>query len=220
MAKKRQYNPGDAANKFVRVLLSDAGELLGGLTDEQWARTLDFFDNRCAYSGEELKEDSAEQDHAIPINMHYCGLHLFGNVVPATKEKNNEKGTQHYRDFVCDPARLQKIEDFMEESGYLEKARPFRELQTYCEAQYETIKALREVTKSYLKGLLADSGCEILATRDSRSPVKDAVLSLIRENPQMENEEVAERVRNELGTRTTRKSVSSIKSNARREGLL
>ena len=64
--RKRQYHPGDAANAFVRVLLSDAGELAGGLDDEEWNSTLDFFDHRCAYTGEPLTEDSAEQEHAIP----------------------------------------------------------------------------------------------------------------------------------------------------------
>ena len=37
----RKWNPGDAANVFVRVILSDAGARLGGLTDEEWQETLD-----------------------------------------------------------------------------------------------------------------------------------------------------------------------------------
>ena len=220
MAKKRQYNPGDAANLFVRVLLSHAGELAGGLTDEQWDSTLDFFDCRCAYSGEQLTKDSAEQEHAIPINRRHCGLHLYGNVVPATKKENQKKRDLHYRDYIDDPARLQKIEDFMEASGYLERAKPFRGLQAYCGAQYETITALCDVNESYLKKLLADSGYETLAAREGRPSVGDLVLSLVKENPSMPNEEVAERVRNELGSKTTRDSVSSIKSVARRNGLL
>ena len=32
----RRWNPGDAANTLVRVILSDAGALLGGLTEREW----------------------------------------------------------------------------------------------------------------------------------------------------------------------------------------
>ena len=154
--RKRQYHPGDAANAFVRVLLSDAGELAGGLDDEQWSRTLEFFDHRCAYTGEPLTEDSAEQEHAIPINRHHCGLHLYGNVVPATKEANRAKRDLHYRDFVGDPTRLQTIEDFMERAGYHERAKPFHGLQAYCQTQYEVIKALCKANTDYLEMLLPE----------------------------------------------------------------
>lgn len=154
--RKQQYRPGDAANVFVRVLLSKAGELAGGLNEEEWKRTLEFFDHRCAYTGERLTEDSAEQEHAIPINRHDCGLHLYGNVVPATKEANRAKRDKHYQDFVDDAARLQKIEDFMEEAGYHERARPFQELQAYCQTQYEVIKALCKANTGYLEMLLPD----------------------------------------------------------------
>ena len=49
----RRWNPGDAANVFVRVILSDAGTMLGGLTESEWRKTLEWFDGRCAYTGEE-----------------------------------------------------------------------------------------------------------------------------------------------------------------------
>lgn len=45
MARKmRKWNPGDAANEFVRVLLSDAGTVLGGFDEDEWGRTLDYFE--------------------------------------------------------------------------------------------------------------------------------------------------------------------------------
>ena len=50
----RRWNPGDAAHVFVRVILSDAGTMLGGLTEDEWWKTLEWFDGRCAYTGEEL----------------------------------------------------------------------------------------------------------------------------------------------------------------------
>lgn len=154
--RKRQYHPGDAANAFVRVLLSDAGELAGGLSDEQWNGTLSFFDHRCAYTGEPLTEDSAEQEHAIPINRHHCGLHLYGNVLPATKKANRDKRDLHYRDFVDDATRLKTIENFMEDSGYHERAKPFHGLQAYCQTQYEVIKALCKANTDYLQMLLPE----------------------------------------------------------------
>jgi len=154
--RKRQYNPGDAANVFVRVLLSDAGELAGGLDDEEWAKTLEFFGHRCAYTGEELTEDSAEQEHAIPINRHHCGLHLYGNVVPSTKEANRAKRDLHFRDFIDDATRLQTIEDFMAQAGYHERAKPFQGLQAYCQTQYEVIKALCKANADYLQMLLPE----------------------------------------------------------------
>lgn len=154
--RKRQHHPGDAANAFIRVLLSDAGELAGGLDDEEWKETLKFFGSRCAYTGELLTEDSAEQEHAIPINRHHCGLHLYGNVVPATKEANRAKGGRHYRDFVDDATRLQTIEDFMEKVGYQERAKPFLGLQAYCQTQYEVIKALCKANRDYLDMLMPE----------------------------------------------------------------
>lgn len=176
MAKRiRSNNPGDAANAFVRVLLSDAGELAGGLDAKQWDKTLKFFDYRCAYTGESVAKDKessrrdgvplAVQEHAIPINRDHCGLHLYGNVVPATVKANGKKGDKHYRDFIKDPeaeklgfdsARLQKIEGFMVETRYCEKAKPFRGLPEYCQTQYEVIKALCKINKDYLRKLLPE----------------------------------------------------------------
>ena len=34
----RKWNPGDAANTFIRVILSDAGTILGGITEDEWAQ--------------------------------------------------------------------------------------------------------------------------------------------------------------------------------------
>lgn len=164
MAKRKRQYSGDAANAFVRVLLSDAGELAGGpsggLSDDEWDKTLQYFDNRCAYSGEEITKESAEQEHAIPINKEHCGLHLYGNVLPATKQENRDKGSLHYRDFVHDAERLRKIEDFMQEAGYHQRAEPFLGLRAYCQSQYEVIKALCKTNRDYLNNLLPEDMAE------------------------------------------------------------
>ena len=155
MAKQtRKTNPGDAANAFVRVILSDAGAMLGGLTEDEWRKTLEWFDGRCAYTGETLDEGETEREHAIPMNRAHCGLHLYGNVVPATKEANRRKAGKHYRDFVEDRGRLGRIDEFLRESGYWERAADFGDLQRYCEAQYRAIDALCRVNRKYLSSLL------------------------------------------------------------------
>ena len=157
MARKiRNWNPGDAANQFIRVVLSDAGTLLGGLSDEEWKRTLAWFGGRCAYTGTDLVDGQMDQDHAIPMNRKYCGLHLFGNVVPATREANQRKGGTHYREFVEDRALLERIEAFVADAGYWDRVSVFGNLQHYCEAQYRTIDALCRINKTYLKSLLPE----------------------------------------------------------------
>lgn len=150
----RKWNPGDAANAFVRVILSDAGAKLGGLTEADWDRTLNWFGGRCAYTGVELINGRMDRDHAIPMNRTHCGLHLYGNVVPATKEANRQKAGVHYRDFVEDPDRLGRIESFVRESRYWERVSVFGDLQRYCEAQYRSIDALCRVNRQYLASLL------------------------------------------------------------------
>ena len=115
----KKLNPGDAANAFVRVILSDAGAMLGGLTETEWVQTLDWFGGRCAYTDEALVDGRTDRDHAVPMNRTHCGLHLYGNVLPTTREANQQKAGKHYRDFVEDPDRLKRIESFVKESGYL-----------------------------------------------------------------------------------------------------
>lgn len=153
----RKTNPGNAANAFVRVILADAGTMLGGMSEDEWQKTLDWFGGRCAYTGEELVEGETDRDHAIPMNRAHCGLHLYGNVLPATREANGRKAGKHYREFVEDPERLECIEAFVRESGYWDKASDFGDSQRYCEAQYRAIDSLCRVNRKYLASLLPDA---------------------------------------------------------------
>ena len=222
MAKrKRQYNPGDAANAFIRVLLSDAGEIAGGLSDDEWDKTLQYFGNRCAYTGQPVTKDSVEEEHAIPINREHCGLHLYGNVLPATKQANCDKGRLHYRDFVGDAERLRKIEDFMNEAGYHQRAKPFQGLRAYCESQYEVIKALCKTNRHYLESLLPeDAGgrTSALATseddnadQDAWNPKKGTIGALARDciKEGLSDEEALQHVKEAFPTKSTR--IDSIK---------
>lgn len=155
MAKQvRKTNPGDAANAFVRCILSQAGTLLGGLSEEEWSRTLKQFDGKCAYTGEKLARDELERDHAIPMNRTHCGLHLFGNVLPATRSANRRKASKHYREFLKDdPERLDRIERFVKNSNYHERVEELGDLGRYCRAQYRMITGLCDVNENYLRSL-------------------------------------------------------------------
>ena len=152
----RKWNPGDAANTFIRVILSDAGTILGGITEDEWAQTLAYFNGRCAYTGAELIDGHIERDHAIPMNREHCGIHLYGNVLPTTKEANRQKASKPYYEFVKDQNLLDKIKAFIKDSQYQERIADFGDLQHYCEKQYHSIKELCEKNKEYLQNLLPE----------------------------------------------------------------
>ena len=158
MAKQvRKTNPGDAANAFVRCILSQAGTLLGGLSEIEWKQTRTWFQGRCAYTGEAMAEDELERDHAIPMNRTHCGIHLFGNVLPATKSANRKKAGKHYREFLTDdPERLDRIERFVRKSGYHARVAELGDLGRYCRAQYHMVTNLCEVNENYLGSLLPE----------------------------------------------------------------
>ena len=99
MAKGRT-NPGDVANLMVRCLLSDASELLGGWTDTDRERTLRYFGNRCAYTGAPYDAATFVWDHLIPHTQEACGLHVYGNLVPATRAANSAKAAKDFRAFL------------------------------------------------------------------------------------------------------------------------
>ena len=153
----RKWNPGDAANVFVRTILSDAGTVLGGFTEDEWEKTLKYFEGRCAYTGEMLASDDIQRDHAIPMNRAHCGVHLFGNVLPTTKAVNTQKGSRHYREFIEDERVLAKVEAFIVASGYNDRVARLGDLQYYCAAQYRAIDALCRVNREYLQSLISKS---------------------------------------------------------------
>lgn len=110
---------GNAQNWVVRHLL---GRLGGhGFTRADWERTRDgAFGGRCAYCG---AVDKLEMEHAIPINMERLGEHHLGNLVPACKRCNSDKGDKDYAEFLAgSPERRKVIDGHMARSGY----RPLR----------------------------------------------------------------------------------------------
>jgi hypothetical protein len=162
----RRTNPGDVANLFVRCLLADASELLGGFTEYEWQGTLEYFGFRCAYTDEPIDSITTVRDHAIPINQESCGLHLFGNVLPCTKKANQDKSFAPYQSFVTDPVRLARIETFIAGTGYRQRVEKLGDLRNYCATQYEVIKGLCRCNRTYLARSL---GIDLTAGR--RVPV-------------------------------------------------
>ena len=104
----------------------------------------------------------------------HCGLHLYGNVVPATQEANRRKAGTHYREFIQDQDRLERIDAFLRVPRYRERVAAFGNLHRYCEAQYRAIDALCRVNRQYLSSLLppAPETDEKLETNRVEGPPK------------------------------------------------
>ena len=237
-------NPGDAANAFVRVILTDAGRLAGGLSASEWKCTLEYFDHRCAYTGVSSTKEKLQKEHAIPINREHCGLHLYGNVVPATKAANDSKHNKHYKDFLKDDlARLRKLDTFMEKAGYHERVKPFEQhIQRFCQAQYERITALCAENKKHLgelvpegsatytvhevvRGDRADGARRVIAkgleTRQKRTgSIHEEIVSLLMvevDGVGLSYRKIADTVRERVpGASTTPRSVACYKQYARK----
>ena len=60
-----------------------------GITKEQWLEMMQYFDWRCAYSGERLTEKTQSKDHIIPLDAG--GDHMIWNMVPMTRSLNSSK---------------------------------------------------------------------------------------------------------------------------------
>src|SRR5207249_9178737 len=99
----KRTNPADVANLFIRCFLSDVGEALGGCSNLQWRKTLEYFDFCCAYTGKPVTEATAVMDHAISMNKRHCGLHLFGNLVPAYRPQTRRNITGTTVNFSARP---------------------------------------------------------------------------------------------------------------------
>lgn len=59
------------------------------VTDREWRRLCNRFDNRCAYCSE---RKSLQREHVVPISRG--GQHSIGNLLPACKSCNLSKGTK------------------------------------------------------------------------------------------------------------------------------
>lgn len=185
---KRTF-PADAANIFVRNLLCDMSEELGGFKEHDWKKTLKYFDKRCAYTGVKLSEKKTVIDHLIAHNRQECGLHLYGNLIPATREANAAKSNKTFEDFLINNTsilgdldieirqeRIAKIKEFQIISGYfekLEKLKTIISLHDFVKFQYESIYQKVEENKREFSGYLKEQALENVTIPSKSGIVKD-----------------------------------------------
>lgn len=173
MATIRRVHPSSIANLFIRSILADIGELQGGFTSQHWQQTLEYFGHRCAYTGLLLKPEETDRDHAVPLNRTSGGLHVYGNLLPACRQANNEKGSLAYDVFLrSQPTRfaslkslsaaqreekITAIETFMAQAGYdqVEAQRP--ELLAYYAKKYALLQELCATTRLETSALMKGS---------------------------------------------------------------
>ena len=121
--KQKEYNKKWAKNNPEKILnrnnkRRNKEENQGnGITKEQWLEIMNFFDWKCAYSGERLTKDTRSIDHIVPLNSN--GDNMIWNMVPMKLNYNSSKQDKDmlewYRkqDFY-DPKRLAKIYEWQE----------------------------------------------------------------------------------------------------------
>ena len=106
---------GNAQNQLVRNILSNLGN--ESFNEDDWEKAIEYFGNRCAYCG---ADDTLEMEHLIPINKEKLGEHKIGNIVPACKKCNNEKGDKDYKEFLGgNTDAIKKIEEYMKSKNYI-----------------------------------------------------------------------------------------------------
>ena len=91
---------------------------------DQWYECISFFDNKCAYSGEDCLpytvdhvSDSITIDHIVPLSQG--GLNVIWNIVPAKFKYNSSKGNKNLEDWYSQQEffsedRLNKIYQWVE----------------------------------------------------------------------------------------------------------
>lgn len=105
MGRKTQ---SDISNSAIRIFLQAVGELHDKKRGQgpfkktlaQRRALLAEFEGACCYCGNRIDEKNMTDDHVVPINKQFLGLHCWGNIVPACKECNNEKNTSTWEEFL------------------------------------------------------------------------------------------------------------------------
>lgn len=149
----KRTNPGDAANIFVRCMLSDISDLLCGFSKVDLERTIEYFDYKCPYTGEDISVEYETGkwvlDHLIPHNRESVGLNLYGNIIITTKITNTAKASKSFEEFIRSETkgteeekekRIQKIRNFQKESGYFNKVKNIDEIKELCKKEYDSIQ--------------------------------------------------------------------------------
>ena len=159
----RGFEFGDVSNQAVRNILTGISrEAYGKFTAVEMKKTLDYFQWKCPYTGEDLTDAIQKGqgdyaiDHIVPQNRDYCGLNVLGNLVYVTKKANSKKGKKTAEEFLLNDkevlgdlpkeereARLKKIKDFQKECGYDPEAIQ-KVLSPYFKKIYDEIRVQQE----------------------------------------------------------------------------
>lgn len=168
MSSKKRTNPQDVANLFIRCLLCDISPSFGTFTDEQERQTLEYFDYKCPYTGENIREAHAQGrcdlDHIIGHNRQDCGLHMYGNLVLTKKGTNARKSSMDFERFIRTKTdgteaekreRIDKIKRFMDESGYASIHRAnVGTIQAFAREEYDKIVEMTKINARELANRL------------------------------------------------------------------
>lgn len=143
----------DISNSAIRIFLQDVGTFYDqerGFepfrpTIKQKDQLLEYFKSRCCFCNIEIDRKSLSQDHLIPMNKSYLGLHAWGNVVPCCQSCNNEKQQKPWQAFMASKANAEDaagrtilINSFVTDMRY----DPTLNLHKYADSLYEDVGAV------------------------------------------------------------------------------
>lgn len=90
--RKKRYRKNITLSRIKGVIRNQIREskklgLKATLTEQQWEYTKQYFNNSCAYCGND--KVNLEQDHLIPMTKG--GNYVMGNIIPACRRCNSSK---------------------------------------------------------------------------------------------------------------------------------
>ena len=181
------YEYGDAQNIAVRCFLNQFSKQFKYFDNFYRQKTLEYFDNRCPYTGIKLTYNNSERDHIIPFNKDFCGLHVYGNILIVSKEANSQKGSKTIEEYLQnDPIKLQKIKKFIEETGYNEIHNKYNyELTITSRILYEKVgKVIKETYQNFQSNNLS-SNTDLHSFKTKEYYLKNKIYSPSIENKSM-----------------------------------
>lgn len=115
---KKQWGKNNPEKRFnSRCRRRKNIEKKNDVTKEQWIEMMQFFDWKCAYSGEKLNDKNRSTDHILSLDKG--GLNVIWNLVPMVRNYNSSKHTKDMvewykqQDFYNED-RLNKIYEWQE----------------------------------------------------------------------------------------------------------